>query len=92
MKQTITRTVTSTIINHAIIHLNDDGEPQTTKVEPLIVSGKLDNDKAMKALKTHYYGEYDNFIIVSLETETEQYEMELNTFIQNATKIEKGDK
>lgn len=92
MKQTISRTITTTTILHAIAHMDDGGKPTVTEVEPITVSGNVKGKDVEKTLKSHYYGEHDTFIIMGTHTNKETYEMDLDQFIQNATKIEKGDK
>ena len=53
MRKTITRTMATSTI-HAFMLEIVDGQPKTTKLEPLIVMGKATEKESIKALKEKY--------------------------------------
>lgn len=86
MKQTISRTITFTTVNYSTVEVKD-GQPEFIEQTPIKVAGKMTEEKAVKYLEKEY-GKDIKFIVTSLETDSGKYEMTLNTFIENAEKIE----
>lgn len=95
MKQTITRTISSTKIHHNIIEV-DEGNVNAIPVDFITVNGTLDREQANKVLNSHYNGfkegNVQSAVVTYLDHETSVYEMPLDEFINQAEKIEiKGD-
>lgn len=81
----ITRTIETTIING--VEIIAVGNSVTQKELPdLIVSGKIDEQDAIKLLRKTY-GKSKNFAVIGLTSQAKKYEMPLKLFIENATEV-----
>lgn len=90
MKQTITRTITSTEITYAIIEVVD-GEPTVTKADPIKANGNLNMKQALKVLENELdLDENVTYKITNLKYNTNAYEMSVNDFIENSKIVTKG--
>ena len=85
MKQTISRTISFTIINFVTVE-GETGKPVLSEEKVLKVAGKMDNKQATKELESRLDG--TPFLVLSLETDSQLFEMSLDFFVENATQIE----
>lgn len=83
----IKKTVVTSTIN-AVQTVIVDGEPKLKTLEPINVLGGVTEAKALKLLKDNY--KLNNVTIVSITTDTNTYELDLETFVKTA-KIVKED-
>ena len=84
MRKSITRTITESTINSASVQLVE-GSLQTTANDPIIVSGVIDENKALKKVQKTYGV---NSVLTSITKEDATYEISVEDFIKYATKVE----
>ena len=87
MRNTITRTITTTTINAAIVEFVN-GECTVRDLEPMTVHGTITQQEAHKiALKKH--GKGLNIVVKSLDVIDKFYEISVADFIKYAHIVEK---
>lgn len=86
MKQTMTRTITTTTIHHYLIEVKN-GKPEFKPAEPITVNGKLDGKQIEKVMKEKY-GNTTQYTITGTETDKQTYQIDLNTFLKHAEIVE----
>lgn len=93
MKQTITRTITSTEIDYVTIEVVN-GEPTVTKADPIKANGNLSMKQALKVVENSlpFKDENVTYKVTNLKYNTNTYEMSVNDFIENSNIVNKGDK
>lgn len=84
MRQTITRTLTRTTISAFAVSMVN-GKPETQEVEPVTVWGKVTDKEALKAVKEKHAG---NVFVGEINSVDEVYEIAIDVFVANATKVE----
>jgi hypothetical protein len=84
MRKMITRTITATTIQSAILGFKE-GKPVLTENLPITVNGTLDNEKATKEVRK-VYGE--NAVVSEVVATNSTYEISVEDFIKYSTKIE----
>lgn len=87
MRNTIERKMLETTI-HAFSVKIVDGVPDVQPIEPVIVYGKISHANAVKAVKRKH-PELQGITVSKIESEEVRFEIDVETFIANAHKIEK---
>lgn len=87
MRKTITRTLIRTTVNAYRIEKDSNGKPKVTNVEPLTVWGKVTEKEAKKAL-AEMHGKEANVMVANIESVEETYQISIDAFVANATKVE----
>ena len=87
MRNTITRTITTTTINAAVITF-ENGNYLAHEKAPITVHGTVNESDALKIARKHY-GKACNLIIKSLDTTETFYEISVADFIKYAHIVEK---
>lgn len=76
----MTKEVTSTIVKVAKIDMVE-GQPQAVELEPIILLGNVDSEKAQKLVsKSHGAG----VTVLGVEADTKVYELEVTEFLKIA--------
>lgn len=87
MRRLMTKEVTSTTVKVARIDVTE-GQPKVVELEPVILLGNIDSEKAQKVVaKQHGAG----VSVLSVETDTKVYELEVEEFIKIARLREAGE-
>lgn len=81
----VTRTFTDSIISAAEVVV-ENGEVITKDLEPLKVTGKIDNTKALKEVRK-MYGKDNQYAILDIAYEDVTYGMDVEEFKLNATEL-----
>lgn len=90
MAKYVTRTFVTTVIHGVSVYMDGDN-CVTSPLADVIVDGKLDDDKATKALKKAYPDE-SNVLVKGVEYETELRGMTVEDFKHySIVMLEKGD-
>ena len=87
MRNTITRTITTTTINSAKICF-ENGTPTAIDLAPITVHGTLTQQEAQK-IAVKRYGKGENVVVKSLETREKFYEISVADFIKYAKEVDK---
>ena len=87
MRNTITRTITTTTIHPAKIAF-ENGAPVVQALEPITVHGIV-TDKEAQKIAFKAYGKGDNIVVANLETNEKFYEISVADFIKYAKEVEK---
>lgn len=87
MRNTITRTITTTTINSAIVEFVN-GECTVRDLDPITVHGTLSQAEAHK-ITVKKYGKGHNIVVKSLNTIDNFYEISVADFIKYAHVVEK---
>jgi hypothetical protein len=80
MRKMMTKEVTSTVVKVARIEV-EQGEPKLVELEPVILLGNIDSEKAQKIVAKQYGL---GVTVLSVEADTKIYELEVAEFIQIA--------
>lgn len=83
----MTKEVTSTTVKVARIDVTE-GQPKVVELEPVILLGNVDSEKAQKVVAKQRGA---GVSVLSVESVTDVYEMEVSEFIQIARKREAGE-
>lgn len=83
MKQTISRTITTTDLKYSTFNVVD-GEVEVSPKQEVSLFGKKTLEQSKKEL-TKMFAEGVDFTIVDIEYSVNTYEMDLNEFINYAT-------
>ena len=84
MRNTITRTITVTIVKSSNV-LFKDGAPVVTPNADLTINGKVTEAKALKQIQKKYGA---TSLITSIENVDDTYEISVDDFMKHATKLE----
>lgn len=83
MRKTIVRTITATTIESANVTFAN-GKPVVTPNEPIIMSGVVGEEKALKEVRK-VYGNTAN--VTEVKAVNDVYEISVEDFIKNAKKV-----
>lgn len=89
MRTTITRKLVETTIHGYTIEMNDD-VPTVKALDPITVYGNVTKATARKELE-RVYGKEIPVTVSKIESEEVQYEIPVDKFIENATRLGKAN-
>ncbi len=86
MRNTITRTITESTINAVMIAI-DNGQPIVRTLDPITVNGKINADKALKAVRK-VHGKTAPVSVVSIDEKEVLYEISVDDFMKYAKRVD----
>ncbi|MBO5715007.1 MAG: hypothetical protein J6S23_01275 [Clostridia bacterium] len=87
MRNTITRKIVETTINGYTIEM-ENGKPTVVNLEPVVVFGNVTSERQAKRALVDVYGKETPVFIGEIKSEEVQYEISVEKFIENATRID----
>lgn len=87
MRNTITRKLVETTINGYTIEM-ENGKPAVKDLEPVVVFGNVTTERQAKRALVEKHGKDVNILVGEIKSEEVQYEISVEDFIKNATRID----
>lgn len=81
MRKMMTKEVTKTLVQLAIMEVNEQGMPVAKPLEPIELIGNVSTEKAQKVVQKMFT---ENVTVFGVNPETQTYEMEVSEFIKLA--------